>query len=257
MVLEQPIEAYEAPDPARQAAAGMDGAAKGFCAEFMPVQKKFPFTPKATEEVGREAMAALFARPNGSFWKLEAAVKPAVVFDGARYAANPQGTVKPSAQFLAALDRFSRFAREMYPENSPEPRLRFKLTWHELEQQLRLELTMDGQRASFSPQAPTKSFDWAAPANGRMQIALYAPSGGEPIRVFAFTGPWAPFKFTADANSENYVGGVAKLTWDERSGRSQYQVNVRPLTYQFSVDNPILTTRFLHEMTCVSQVASK
>ena len=85
-------------------------------------------------------------------------------------------------------------------------------------------------------------------------------AGGSQLGAQSYDGPWAVFRFFADANRTTNAGNGYTFTWSVTSGRSQQpqMVKGRPLIYEFFVDTgggpAVFSKDFLSTLRCVAPV---
>jgi type VI secretion system protein ImpL len=220
-----------------------NAAGKGFCTAFAGLSDKYPFNPKATQDLPVEQLYSVFG---GEAWqKLMGTVKPLVLKVGSRYQANPAASVTPSPSFLFFLSRVEALSDTLFPNGPGSPHLSYTLK--QMPSSLEgVELIIGSEK--LAGEGAQKTFTWTgAPENiGVTKSGLTLDSA---------TGPWAIFKFISRAH--HLTGNT--LEW-------VIQVNDKPVLlpngriesydYQLQVGGAANPFFDLPGMQCVSKVAA-
>ena len=254
-VLEQPITQFHIPDPAKAAAAAMDGAGKAFCKEWDIIARKYPFNERATADVTVEELAAVFGRPAGHLVKLEAAVAPAGQFNGTSWVPNPTAQVKLNPRFVNFFTTASRLGRAMFPTEGTVPNMRFSLRWHPSDMITSVTVSIEGTTATYQGSSQeVKSFVWTGAPTGQVKLRPVAKGGTAFDREYQ-AGTASLFRFFDDAN----VNEAPRLTWLITSGKSNQPLMIdgKQLKYEFTVDPPVLNRQSWAGVRCESQVTIK
>jgi type VI secretion system protein ImpL len=259
-VLEEPITQFSVPDPAREAAAAMNGAGQAFCRQWNAVAAKYPFRVNAASEASIAEIASVFARPSGHLAKLEAALGGALQPSGTGWAANPAAPVKLNPRFVAFVDTVARLGRAMFPkEGMTEPQMAVSLRWHASDQITAMTVSLEGQSVSYQGAVEeVKTLVWRGTPTGEVGIR-YVVKGGSRLEPTFPAGPWSLFRFLDDAKETSVAEGAMRLTWIESGGRSgsPTRVDGKPLTYQFTVEPGVLAREARTRIQCVPEVTAR
>jgi len=145
----------------------------------------------------------------------------------------------------------------LYPGGVTEPLLRYSLTPQRTDQIKEMSVTIDGQTNKGTGSKP---YTWTGSGSHNVQINAKV-AGGSDFEFQDRQGPWALFRFFADADRWSQSGNGYAMEWIVRQGREGRPVMVsgKELTYRFVVDTggaaPVFQKDFLVGMRCVSQAA--
>jgi type VI secretion system protein ImpL len=239
--------------------AGGDLRAGGarFCAAFNPLTAKFPFNPSAQAEVTLDELGGILRPQSGQLWTFyESTLKS--VMQCANGECTPQGSAPVNPAFVRFISQMMKFSRAVYGENGQEPNLRYTLRPQATDQVDEFIIGVNGEQAALKGGA-SKQFTW--PGGGARSFRLDLKiSGGSQLGAQSFDGPWAVFRFFADANRTTNAGSGYTFAWVVTSGRSQQpqMVKGRPLTYEFFVDTgggpAVFSKDFLSSLKCPAAV---
>ncbi len=256
-LLEAPIEYADALTKG-MGAGEINAKAARFCRSFAAITGKFPFNPTAAAEVTVQELNAMFRPQTGLLWTFYSeSLQAFLQKQGAQYVANPTSGIQLTPAFVAFFNRAARFSDALYPGGITEPTLRYSLAPQRSDQIKEMSVTIDGQTSKGTGAKPHV---WTGAATHTVRISAKL-SGGSDFEFQDRQGPWALFRFFADADRWSQSGEGYYLEWIVRQGREGRPVMVggRELTYRFMVDTggaaPVFQKDFLIGMRCVSQAA--
>jgi type VI secretion system protein ImpL len=256
-LLEAPIEYVDALTKG-MGAGEINAKARRFCGAFAGIAGKFPFNPIAAAEITIQELNAMFRPQSGQLWTFyNEALQSFLQKQGTQYVANPASGIQLTPAFVAFFNNAARFSDALYPGGATDPLLRYSLTPQRSDQIKEMSVTIDGQtNKGTSP----KPYTWTGSASHNVRISAKL-SGGSDFEFQARQGPWALFRFFADADRWSQSGDGYFLEWIVRQGREGRPVMVggKELTYRFMVDTggaaPVFQKDFLIGLRCVSQAA--
>jgi type VI secretion system protein ImpL len=226
--------------------AGLNKSGQDFCHDFSALAPYYPFNPSPNApDLPLKQFNDMFA-PGGAFSKFADTLKDYVTRQGSEYVANDSGTVHVNRDFLTFFNRAAGLSEALFAAGSPSPH--FSYTLKQMPSNVdNLELKIGSDTLSGTGQA--KTFSW---------------TGNEPVQVtakgdtlFAFSGPWAVFRFVADARAHS-AGSATDLEWIlEANGHAIMLPSgkQKSFTYELQVNslNPFRSSEW--SMRCVSKVA--
>lgn len=256
-LLEAPIEYADALTKG-MGAGEINAKARQFCGSFAGITGKFPFNPTAAAEVTLQELNAMFRPQSGRLWAFYGETLQSLMQkQGAQYVANPAGGIQLTPAFVAFFNKAARFSEALYPGGVSEPLLRYSLTPQRTDQIKEMSVTIDGQTNKGTGSKP---YTWTGSGTHNVQISAKV-AGGSDFEFQDRQGPWALFRFFADADRWSQSGNGYALEWIVRQGREGRPVMVsgKELMYRFVVDTggapPVFQKDFLVGMRCVSQAA--
>jgi type VI secretion system protein ImpL len=237
----------------------INAKARQFCSAFSGIASKFPFTPTAAAELTTQELNAMFRPQSGRLWAFYAETLQSLLpKQGTQYVANPASGIQLTPAFVAFFNNAARFSEAMYPGGVSEPGLRYSLAPQQSDQIKEMRVTIDGQKIKGND---SKQRVWTGSASHSVQINAKL-SGGSDFEFQNREGPWALFRFFADADRWSRSGDGYYLDWIVRQGREGRPVMVggKELTYRFMVDSgggaaSIFQKDFLMGLRCVPQAA--
>jgi len=227
----------------------LNGGGRQFCSQFSALANSYPLNPAATNDLSLAQFNQMFAPGSGTLWSFyDSKLKTFLVKDGSHYVENSAGTVHLSPAFVSFFNRTADLTSAFFPSGSPPPR--FTYTLKQMPGNVEgLILQIGNETLSGTGQA--KTFNWTGSEN--VQVTT---KGGDILA--SYTGPWAVFRFVADAHAQN-SGSTTDLDWVLQSnGRPIMLPNGKPKSYSYQLQvngaNPLRPGAFsgLH---CVSQIA--
>jgi len=239
--------------------AGGDLRAGGaaFCAAFNPLTAKFPFNPTATAEVTLDELGGILRPQSGKLWTFyESSLKSVMACPNGD--CSPQGSTPLNPAFVRYISQMMKFSRAVYGDSGQEPNLRYTLRPQPTDQVDDFGVAVNGDLAQLKGGA-SKQFIWPGPGTRNFRLDLKV-AGGSQLGAQSYDGPWAVFRFFADANRTTNAGNGYTFTWAVTSGRSQQpqMVKGRPLIYEFFVDTgggpAVFSKDFLSTLKCVAPV---
>jgi type VI protein secretion system component VasK len=148
-----------------------------------------------------------------------------------------------------------KFSRAVYGDAGTEANLRYTLRAQPTDQVEEFDVAVNGEAASLKGGAQ-HAYVWPGPGTRNFRLSAKL-AGGTPVEAESFDGPWAVFRFFADADQTSQSGSGYVFNWSVRQGRAQQpmRVNGRPLIYQFYVDTgggpAVFSKDFLSTLKCV------
>ena len=176
---------------------------------------------------------------------------------GSQYGVNPAGGIQLTPAFVSFFNNAARFSEAMYPGGAASPNFRYSLAPQKTDQIKEMSVTIDGQTNKGTS---SKQYVWTGSPSHNVHISAKL-SGGSEFDFQDREGPWALFRFFADADRWSQSGTGYSMEWIVRQGREGRPVAVggKELTYRFTVDTggaaPVFQKDFLAGMRCVSQAA--
>lgn len=256
-LLEAPIEYADALTKG-MGAGEINAKAARFCRDFAAISGKFPFNPTAAAEVSLQELHAMFRPQSGQLWSFYAeTLQSFLQKQGAQFAANPAGSIQLTPAFVAFFNKATRFSDALYPGGTGEPVLRYALAAQRSEQIKELRVTIDGKTSKGTGSKP---YVWTGAPSHHVLISAKV-SGGSEFELQNRQGPWALFRFFADADRWSQGSDGYSLDWIVRQGREGRPVMVggKELTYRFKLDiggaAPVFQKDFLLGLRCVAQAA--
>ena len=230
----------------------------GFCAAFNPLTNKFPFNPAAQPEVTLDELGGILRPQSGKLWTLyESTLK--TVMPCANGECTPQAGAQINPAFARFIGQLMKFSKAVYGDTGQDPNLHYTLKPQATDQVDEFTVAVNGDAAQLKGGA-SRQFIWPGPGNRNFRLDLKV-AGGSQLGAQSFDGPWAVFRFFADANRNTNAGNGYTFSWVVTSGRSQQpqMVKGRPLTYEFLVDTgggpAIFSKDFLSTLKCPAVVA--
>lgn len=200
----------------------------------------------------------MFRPQSGQLWSFYAeTLQSFLQKQGAQFAANPAGSIQLTPAFVAFFNKATRFSDALYPGGTGEPVLRYALAAQRSEQIKELRVTIDGKTSKGTGSKP---YVWTGAPSHHVLISAKV-SGGSEFELQNRQGPWALFRFFADADRWSQGSDGYSLDWIVRQGREGRPVMVggKELTYRFKLDiggaAPVFQKDFLLGLRCVAQAA--
>jgi type VI protein secretion system component VasK len=229
----------------------------GFCAAFNPLTSKFPFNPAAQAEVTLDELGGILRPQSGRLWTFyDASLKTVMPCPNGE--CSPQGSTPINPAFARFIGQLMKFSKAVYGEAGQDPNLRYTLRPQATDQVDEFIVGVNGEAAPMKGGA-SRQFTWPGAGNRSFRLDLKV-AGGSQLGAQSFDGPWAVFRFFADANRNTNAGNGYTFTWLVTSGRSQQpqMVKGRPLSYDFLVDTgggpAVFSKDFLSTLKCPAVV---
>ncbi|MBN1566679.1 MAG: hypothetical protein JXA73_02455 [Acidobacteria bacterium] len=236
----------------------INAKARRLCAAFAGITNKFPFNPVAAAEVTVQELNAIFRPQSGQLWTFyNESLQSFLQKQGTQYVVNPSGGIQLTPAFVSFFNKAASFSEALYPGGTGEPLLRYSLAPQRSDQIREMSVTIDGQTSKGTGSRP---HTWTGSPSHNVRISAKL-SGGSDFEFQDRQGPWALFRFFADADRWSQSGEGYFLEWIVRQGREGRPVMVggKELTYRFVVDTggaaPVFQKDFLIGLRCVSQAA--
>jgi len=247
-LLRQPILDVEALLAGGESA-DLNGAGKSLCAQFAQLNDKYPFNPNASQDLSVDQLNSTLAPKTGALWTFyDKNLTKYLAKQGSRYVEIPAPKMKLSPAFVAFFNRAAGFSDALYPAGSATPKFAYSLKAMPSNVDTVLKIGSD----TLSGIGQQKTFTWTgSPAD--VQVTT---KGGDILG--SFSGPWAVFKFVADAHSQ-VSGAVTTLEWIMQSnGRTIMLPNGKPKSYTYELQvngwNPFRSSD-LSGLRCQTPVA--
>ena len=229
--------------------ADLNGAGKSLCAQFAQLNDKYPFNPNASQDLSVDQLNSTLAPKTGALWTFyDKNLTKYLAKQGSRYVEIPAPKMKLVPAFVAFFNRAAGFSDALYPGGSATPKFAYSLKAMPSNVDTVLKIGSD----TLSGIGQQKTFTWTgAPAD--VQVTT---KGGDILG--SFSGPWAVFKFVADAHSQ-VSGAVTTLEWIMQSnGRTIMLPNGKPKSYTYELQvngwNPFRSSD-LSGLRCQTPVA--
>ena len=256
-LLEAPIEYADALTKG-MGSGEINAKARQFCTSFAGITGKFPFNPTAAAEITVQELNAIFRPGDGRLWAFyNDTLQRFLQKQGSQYVVNPAGGIQLTPAFVSFFNTAAHFSDAMYPGGATAPSFRYSLTPQRSDQIKEMSVTIDGQTNKGTS---AKQYVWTGSPSHGVHISAKL-SGGSDLDFQDREGPWALFRFFADADRWAQSGTGYSMEWIVRQGREGRPVTVggKELTYRFTVDTsgaaPVFQKDFLMGMRCISQAA--
>ena len=227
----------------------LNNAAGGLCSQFAQLSAKYPFNPNSSQDLSVDQLNLILAPKTGSFWIFyDKTLAPYLAKQGSRYVEIPDAKVKLSPTFVAFVNRAAGFSDALYPGGSATPKFAYSLK--ALPSNVDTVLKIGNETLSGIGQQ--KTFTWT----GAPEDVQVTTKGGDILG--SFNGPWAVFKFVADAHSQ-VSGPITNLEWIMQSNNRTIMLpngKVKSYSYELQVSglNPFRTSD-LSGLRCQTPIA--
>ena len=227
----------------------LNNAAGGLCSQFAQLSAKYPFNPNSSQDLSVDQLNLILAPKTGSFWTFyDKTLAPYLTKQGSHYVEIPNAKVKLLPGFVAFFNRAAGFSDALYPGGSATPKFAYSLK----ALPSNVETTLKIGNETLSGIGQQKTFTWT----GAPEDVQVTTKGGDILG--SFSGPWAVFKFVADAHSQ-VSGPITSLEWIMQSNnRTIILPNGKPKSYSFELQvtglNPFRTSD-LSGLRCQTPVA--
>jgi type VI secretion system protein ImpL len=187
-------------DPGKAMKDKLGGAIKLFCARVGPLEHKFPFNPQSDADATADEVATVFAPPSGALFLFEQQLGTAVVRQGRYWIQNPQAPEpRLSPELLSFLNSMTAISEALFPNGSPQMRMRYGLRPQPRAGVESIALEIDGEKLTVAAgQSQARLFDWPGP-NGAQQVLIRVKAGAN-IPFASYEGMWGMFRVLADAD---------------------------------------------------------
>ncbi len=236
----------------------INARARRLCEALAAITNKFPFNPAAANEVTIQELNSIFRPGSGRLWTFyNEVLQNLLPKQGAQYVANPAGGIQLTPAFVSFFNHAARFSEALYPGGAAEPAFRYTLVPQRSDQIREMSVTIDGQTTRGTA---SRQYVWTGSPSHSVRISAKL-AGGSDFEFQNREGPWALFRFFADADRWGQSSEGYFLEWIVRQGREGRPVMVggKELTYRFIVDTggaaPVFQKDFLIGLRCVSQAA--
>jgi type VI secretion system protein ImpL len=233
----------------------LKGSGVSFCSAFNQItSRKFPFDPQAKDEVKLEDLGALLQPKTGKLWMYyESNLKTVLQCSNGECSASGGAALSPG--FAAFIGNLMKFSRAIYGDSGTEMNYQYSLTPQKSDLVDEFDVTINAVLSKLKG-GSQHSYVWPGTGARNFELDLRLAGGGLPQQAKTYDGPWAVFRFFADADKT--TGSV--FSWSVTSGRDQQptKINGKPLTYDFSVGTTgpaVFSKEFLSKLKCVVPVA--
>jgi len=247
-LLKQPITRAEAL-AANSDKDRLNNAAGGLCSQFAQLSAKYPFNPNSSQDLSVDQLNSILTPKTGSFWIFyDKTLAPYLTKQGSRSVEIPDAKVKLLPAFVSFFNRAAGFSDALYPGGSTTPKFAYSLK----ALPSNVETTLKIGNETLSGIGQQKTFTWT----GSPEDVQVTTKGGDILG--SFSGPWAVFKFVADAHSQ-VSGPITSLEWIMQSNnRTIILPSGKPKSYSFELQvtglNPFRTSD-LSGLRCQTPVA--
>jgi type VI secretion system protein ImpL len=215
----------------------LNNAAGGLCSQFAQLSAKYPFNPNSSQDLSVDSLNAILAPKTGSLWTFyDKTLAKYLAKQGSRYVEVPDAKVRLLPTFVSFFNRAAGFSDALYPGGSATPKFAYSLK--ALSSNVDTVLKIGSETLSGIGQQ--KTFTWS----GAPEDVQVTTKGGDILG--SFNGPWAVFKFVADAHSQ-VSGPITNLEWIMQSNNRTIMLpsgKIKSYSYELQVSglNPFRTT---------------
>ncbi len=233
----------------------------GLCAQFGPLESKFPFNPQASQEATPQDLGTIFDPSTGALAQFyTSALKNLLLPQGTGYIANPAATQAVNPAFLAFFNRAAAVQHALYGGAPGQLQFKYALRPHPTDSVSGFTMNVDGQALNYAGgNSSFQQFTWPG-VTGQGVTLTVRIQGGSELGFPSYAGTWGVFHFFADADKTQQNGNVYNVAWVLRvaGGRPVTAPNGKPVTVQFDLDTlgapPILLKGNFSSLRCVSSV---
>jgi type VI secretion system protein ImpL len=233
----------------------LKGSGQSFCSAFnQATLHKFPFDSQAKDEVKLDELGALLQPKSGKLWVYyESSLKSVLQCSNGDCSASGGSPLSPG--FASFIGNLMKFSRAIYGDSGADMNYQYSLTPQKSDLIDEFDVTINGALSKLKG-GTQHSYVWPGSGARNFELDLRLAGGGLPQQAKIYDGPWAVFRFFADADKT--TGNV--FSWSVTSGRDQQptRINGRPLTYDFNVGTngpAVFSKEFLSKLKCVVPVA--
>jgi len=233
----------------------LKGSGQSFCSAFnQATLHKFPFDPQAKDEVKLDDLGALLQPKSGKLWVYyDTSLKTVLQCSNGECSAAGGAALSPG--FAAFIGNLMKFSRAIYGDSGADMNYQYSLTPQKSELVDEFDVTINGSLSKLKG-GTQHSYAWPGSGARNFELDLKLVGGGLPQQAKTYEGPWAVFRFFADADKT--TGNL--FSWSVTSGRDQQptKINGKPLTYDFNVGTngpAVFSKDFLSKLRCVVPVA--
>ncbi len=234
-------------------AGDLNAAGKGVCDAFASIAKKFPFNANATPEVTQAELGDFLRPKTGKLWDTyEKKLKNVISCENGKCMGKGSPPVNPA--FLSSEEQLMKFSLALYPTDSSEPNLTYKVKPLQTDQVVDFTITVNGQPGVKLKGGEEHAFVFRGPGPTGFKLD-YTQFGGSENSV-PYGPTWGVFRFFFDADTVEPGAGGYTYTFKVVQGNNKTPTIVkgRPLVYQFFVDTDAFSKFVLSKMNCVSKV---
>ncbi|MBL8210279.1 MAG: hypothetical protein JNK87_06185 [Bryobacterales bacterium] len=248
-IMEDPIKALEGWD---DPTAALNAAGAGFCQEFNPVTRKFPFDPASRPEVSVEELNNILMPNSGRFWKFYQETLAQYIDENGN--PKPGSKVRINPQYATFFQQVMRMSKAFYAGGAQSPSLNYTITMNAVDllldksQAKSGSITIDGKTARIGGGAVP--FKWTGVPNHTVRFEY------NDATQFNQTGLWAVFRFFVDADVSAQPPGYL-LVWPVRGGQSNNKIAEAKFVADLGGAPAVFDKRFFAGLRCVSQIAIK
>jgi type VI secretion system protein ImpL len=234
----------------------LNKAGQGLCTQFSAFDKKYPFTPSATDEATLDDLK-FFQPGSGAFWSAyEGSFKSILIRQGNQFVISPSAQVKVNPQFIAFLTRAAIFSDAIFPPGGghPTPHMTYALRQPVNKGISHVNLAVDGRTLSGSG-GNSQNFVWPGESSQGVNrtVTLNNTGGGLPPQLYP--GLWGVFKMFRNAQW-TASGAEWRL---ELGGDPIRQPDGSPVILRYEVEGAaaqLFHTEFFKGLHCTPTVVS-
>ncbi|HLJ86704.1 MAG TPA: ImcF-related family protein [Candidatus Angelobacter sp.] len=209
---------------------------KGVCSLFQGIARKYPFSPKSTEEATLEDLK-FFQPGSGALWAFyDASLKNILLRQGTEFVPNSQ--VRISHDFLVFLHRAAVITDALFPPGTQNaaPHLSFTLRQPANKGIDKLTLDLDGKTLSGSG-GNSQQFVWPGDATHGARLTV-SHSGGSQFLFPPYPGLWGTFHFFQDARRWTPKGSAYELEWPLEYNNKQITLpdGTTPIVVRYEIE---------------------
>jgi type VI secretion system protein ImpL len=185
----------------------LNGAARGFCAQFGALMRKYPFyASNAAAPATIDEFEQIFKPGTGALFKLvQENLQKSVMLLGSTFEAKPEASPAPSRAFLNFLNQAGAVSNAFY-HGGQQLQVAYGMRIISSEDVQSVALTMGGQTMNYSKgNETTQRFVWtgSGPQDVKMRVKF---AGGSDFDYPSYSGTWAIFKFFGDSQQWGRAG---------------------------------------------------
>jgi type VI secretion system protein ImpL len=237
----------------------LNGAARGFCAQFGALMKKYPFyASNAAPPATIDEFEQIFKPQTGALFKLvQENLQKSVMLVGSMFEAKPEASPAPSRAFLNFLNQAGAVSNAFY-HGGQQLQLAYGMRIISSEDVQSVALTMGGQTMNYSKGSETaQRFVWTGggPQDVKMRVKF---AGGSDFDYPSYSGTWAIFKFFGDSQQWGRAGSeyVFEKPLTTIGGVFTVPATGHPATVRLALDTggapAVLKPGYFSGLNCVS-----
>jgi type VI secretion system protein ImpL len=226
-----------------------------FCNGFNLITSKFPFSPNAIPEVTLMELADILQPPNGKMWQFyNNTLKNVMTCQNGQ--CTPSGNPPINATFVRFFSQLMQFSKALYGDNGTAPNYKYNLSPRPSDLVEIFNITIDNDAAQLRG-GQSKAYVWTGAQSSNFRLSLRLLTGGAPLEEDPRNGPWAVFRFFANADTITPTGTGYTFHQVVKTGRDgrPMQINGKTLAYDIFVDTgggpAVFSKDFLAGLKCI------